>query len=75
MKAICQTDKAGDHLLDFKGKVGLYKHESRGKGFGVYLYEDANWQLNDRWLLSAHTKDEEKARQLFEKVVSIVGDP
>lgn len=74
MKAIGQTDKEGDLLLDFQGKVGLYKHESKGKGFGVYLYEDANWQLNDKWLLSAHPKGERKARELFERVVSIVGD-
>lgn len=54
-------------LEDYNGRVAIWKFDD-GSGYGIYLYEN-NWEIEDDWLLWKFKRDENGAREIFDKVV------
>lgn len=68
---IGRTDEAGDKVIRVgrsDNRVALYQYQKGG--FGVYLYENPDWQLNDEWLFMRYRGTSEAADELFKKIES-----
>jgi len=61
----------GDTLRVYTRRVALWEFIS-GSGFAVYLYENSNWDIKDKWLLYSKLKDYDEALVKFNRVVNLL---
>lgn len=66
------TNIYGSTLRISRGPLALWEFNN-GSGFGIYLYENDNWQADDDWLLWKFKREGREARELFDLLVDKLG--